>query len=74
MFLTDGAMLYSIVSDPSISAEDLNLTGNWAQQWKMSFNPDPNKQAVQIFFSQTRIKPIHHPLFFKLSCKNSCSS
>ena len=57
-------MLYSIVNDPSNTAEelnhDLNVIKNWAYQWKMSFNPDPTKQAVEMFFSQKRIKP-HHP-------------
>ena len=61
-------MLYSIVSDPSISAEglnhDLNLISNWANQWKISFNPDPNKQAVEINFTQKRKKAIHLPLLF----------
>ena len=65
-FFADDTMLYSIVSDPSISAEelnhDLNLISNWALQWKMSFNPDPNKQAVEIIFTQKREKAIHPPL------------
>ena len=26
--------------------------GEWAFQWKMLFNPDPNKQANQVIFSQ----------------------
>ena len=28
------------------------------------FNPDPNKQAVELIFSQKKIKPVHLPLFF----------
>ena len=66
--LADDTMLYSIVNDPSNTAEelnhDLNVIKNWAYQWKMSFNPDPNKQAVEMLFSQKRIKPRHLPLFF----------
>ncbi len=42
-------MLYSIVVDPSTSASNLNhdleLISQWAFQWKMDFNPDPNKQC-----------------------------
>ena len=57
-----------MIPHPSLSAEELNhdldLISNWARQWKMSFNPDPNKQAVEIIFSQKRNKPIHPPLFF----------
>ena len=30
----------------------------------MSFNPEPSKQAVEILFSQKKIKPAHPPLFF----------
>ena len=27
---------------------------DWAYQWKMAFNPDPNKQAVVLIFSQKK--------------------
>ena len=30
----------------------------------MQFNPDVNKQAVQVIFSQKRSKPFHPPLLF----------
>ena len=33
---------------------DLNLVSNWADRWKMSFNPDPSKQAKEIVFSKKR--------------------
>ena len=39
---------------------DLNLIRQWASKWKMFFNPDPTKQAVEITFSRKR-KPIDHP-------------
>ena len=43
-------MLFPIVYDPSISANDLNhdldIILQWAYQWKMEFNPDPSKQAT----------------------------
>ena len=61
-------MLFSIVYDPSISAyelnHDLDLINKWATQWKMSFNPDPNKQATEILFSQKRSKVDHPDLYF----------
>ena len=48
-------MLFSIVKDPLLSANDLNhdldLISQWAHQWKMEFNPDPTKQATEISFS-----------------------
>ena len=52
----------------SLSATELNhdlkLIQDWAHQWKMAFNPDPNKQAVELIFSHKKTKPIHPPLFF----------
>ena len=34
---------------------DLSIISNWAFQWKMQFNPDPNKKADEFYFSR---KPI----------------
>ena len=54
-FFADDTMLYSIVKDPIKSASDLNhdlkMIYQWAWQWKMAFNPDPNKQANEVLFS-----------------------
>ena len=67
-FYADDTMLYSIVTDPVKSAENLNhdldLIQKWAYQWKMEFNPDPLKQATEIIFSSKIKKPTHPPLFF----------
>ena len=67
-FFADDTMLFSIVRDPFISAlelnHDLKLINNWAHQWKMSFNPEPNKQAVEVLFSIKNKSPIHPPIFF----------
>ena len=61
-------MLFSIVNDPILSASELNhdLNGinQWAYQWKMEFNPDPNKQATELLFSCKRNSPNHPSLFF----------
>ena len=63
-FFADDTMLYSVVHDPKKSASDLNhdleIINRWAHQWKMSFNPDPNKQATEILFSCKK-KPVDHP-------------
>ena len=61
-FFADDTMLFDIVKDPYLTARDLNLDlvniQNWAYQWKMSFNPDPKKQAVEMLFSHKRkIRP-----------------
>ena len=52
----DDASLFSKVQDINRSANELNCdlekVSNWAYQWKMQFNPDPNKQANEVIFSR----------------------
>ena len=64
----DDTSLFSIVHDPNTSASELNhdlkLISQWAYQWKMSFNPDPTKQAVQVLFSRKTNKIVHPKIFF----------
>ena len=66
-FFADDTMLFSIVNNPTISAEELNhdlkVICDWAYQWKMSFNPEPTKQAIEVLFSTKRNKPAHPSLF-----------
>ena len=54
----DDASLFSVARDVNTSASDINndlkLISNWAFQWKMSFNPDPSKQAQEIIFSRKK--------------------
>ena len=52
----DDTSIFSVMKD-RISAsitlnEDLYLISKWAYSWKMSFNPDPSKQAAEIVFSK----------------------
>ena len=52
----DDTSIFSVMKD-RISAsvtlnEDLYLISKWAYSWKMSFNPDPSKQATEIVFSK----------------------
>ena len=60
-FFADDTMLFSIVTDPAISANDLNhdldIIHQWAHQWKMQFNPDRNKQATEVLFSCKKSSP-----------------
>ena len=37
---------------------------SWAYHWKMSFNPDINKQATEVYFSQRRKKSLPSPIIF----------
>ena len=66
--IADDTSLFTVVYDETVAADQLNrdlkVVTDWAYQWKMQFNPDINKQAVQVIFSQKRTKPIHPPLFF----------
>ena len=55
----DDTSLFTIVYDETVSAQvlnfDLKTIEEWAYQWKMQFDPDVNKQAVQVIFSQKNI-------------------
>ena len=44
--------------------EDLQTVTNWAHQWKMVFNPDITKQAIEVIFSVKKKKPEHPELIF----------
>ena len=67
-FFADDVSLFSIVRDPQTSANilnrDLSVISSWANQWKMSFNPDPTKPAEEIIFSSKLVETAHPPLFF----------
>ena len=64
----DDTSIFTVVHDPHTAAldinHDLNLIELWAHTWRMSFNPDPNKQAVEVTFSKKRIPMNHPPIFF----------
>ena len=49
---------------------DLSKISNWAFQWKMSFNPDPSKQAQEVIFSRKIQKTCHHSTYSKISQSN----
>ena len=67
-FFADDTSLFSTVTDPTLTASELNydlkLIEQWAYLWKMSFNPDPNKQAIEVRFSHNINSPTHPPLYF----------
>ena len=64
----DDTSLFSKVIDKNNSNSQLNsdLTkiSKWAFRWKMSFNPDPNKQAIEVRFSNKHDKKNYLPLQF----------
>ena len=64
----DDTSLFSVIKNVDASNiglnNDLKKIGELAFQLKMSFNPDPTKQAQDIIFSR-RVQTINHPpLFF----------
>ena len=66
--LADNMSLFTVVYDVDIAADklnrDLDIISNWAHQWKMQFNPDINKHANQVIFSQKKGTGVHQPIFF----------
>ena len=48
----------------SMLTSDLNTISTWAHQWKMQFNPDITKQAIEVIFSTKYKKEIHPSLSF----------
>ena len=48
----DDTSIFSVINDPIVSYHNFNSDllkiNNWAYHWKMSFNPDPNKQAAEV--------------------------
>ena len=71
----DDTSIFTVVHDPNAAAVDLNhdlsLINLWAQKWRMSFNPDPNKQAVEMTFSKKKSPVNRPPIFFnKVPVKN----
>ena len=63
----DDTSMFTIVQDPFMAASNmsqyLNQIALWAHIWRMSFNPDAQKQAVELIFSKKKLK-IYHPVFF----------
>ena len=48
----------------SLLNSDLDKITEWAYQWKMQFNPDITKQAIEVIFSWKHNKPVHPFLTF----------
>ena len=64
----DDTSLFLVVQDITLSAgnvnDDLKKINNWAFQWKLSFNLNPNKQAQEVIFSSKPNEPNHPSLNF----------
>ena len=75
---TDDTSLFSKVNDKNASRRELNHDleniSQWAYQWKMQFNPDPNKQANEVTFTRKAKKENYQPVVFNESEVTKCSS
>lgn len=67
----DDTSLFTVVQDPNLAASDMNHDLNqialWAHDWRISFNPDPRKQAVELVFSKKKVKTDHPIVLFNAS-------
>ena len=64
----DDSSLFTCVKGVDATHEklvnDLETVTSWAYQWKMVFNPDITKQAIEVIFSCKTNKPEHPELWF----------
>ena len=74
----DDTSLFNVAHDINTSANELNndlkKVSNWAFQWKMSFSPDPSKQAQEVIFSRKLKKVTCSPLVFNNASVSQCKS
>ena len=74
----DDTSLFSVVQNIYSTANDLNSDlmkiSDWAFQWKMRFNPNPEKQAQGVIFSRKFNKIDHPPLYFNQNLVKSSST
>ena len=72
----DDTSLFSKALDVNESTKKLNFNlekvSECAFQWKMHFNPDPNKQANEVIFSRKSEVHSHPPLTFNNNDVKKC--
>ena len=54
------SIVHNITESANLLNSDISKINEWALQWKMSFNPDPIKQAQNIIFSH-KTSQWNHP-------------
>ena len=57
--LADDISLFTDVEEPNTATDDINhdqeLISRWTHQWRMLFNPDPQKQAIELLLPKRRL-------------------
>ena len=67
-------LFFSDIHDSVITTLELNSDLSRKKQWKISFNPEPNKQAQEVIFSRKLKKVCHLPLRFNNNNVSQASS
>ena len=74
----DNSSLFSHVFDEyksqSVLNNNLQVISNWTFQWKIQFNPDPNKQAQEVYFSKKLKNESSLPVTFNNTKIGTCST
>ena len=75
----DDTFIFQVVSDrlscTNVLNNDLRKISNWARQWKMAFNPDISKQAVEVQFSSKKSETLCDTLVLNgIAVKNVCET
>ena len=64
----DDTSLFSVAQNKNNSASqlhnDLDKVDDWVYKWKISFNPDPSKQAQEVIFSRKCTIEDNSPIYF----------
>ena len=63
----DDTSVFTVIEDSNTAANDMNHDfekSQWAYAWSMTFNPDPQKQAVELTFSRKKTEIDHPAIFF----------
>ena len=61
------------LSHTNLNKDLANIT-EWAFQWKMQFNPDPNKQANEVYFTRKTTSHDYLPIIFNGNRVQQCNS
>ena len=73
----DDTSTFSKVHNKHLSHTNLNkdlANIEWAFQWKMQFNPDPNKQANEVYFTRKASSHDYLPITFNGNPVQQCNS
>ena len=67
IFANDTSLFSKVIDKNNSNCQlnsDLAKISKWAFHWKIPFNPDPKKQAIEVCFSNKRDNENYQPLQF----------